>query len=79
MNCRICLIDYCLNLKIYLKFKGFYNGSKVCLVIKLNVKPIFYKPRPILYAYREAVNGELNRLMNEKVIEEVDTAELDTP
>lgn len=30
------------------------------------------------YAYREAVNKELNRMMNEKVIENIDTADWGT-
>lgn len=58
---------------------GCYNGSQISLEVDPNVKPIFCKPRPIPYAYREAVKKEMSRLVELGVIEKVDNAQWGTP
>ncbi|XP_045466596.1 uncharacterized protein K02A2.6-like [Harmonia axyridis] len=58
---------------------GFYNGAEISLEICPNTKPIFCKPRPVPYAYREKVKEELSRLLELGVIEKVDHAEWGTP
>ena len=41
---------------------GTYNGEKIHLDVESNVKPIFHKPRPIPFAFKEKVKLELERL-----------------
>lgn len=55
---------------------GVTNTEKILLELKENkVKLKFYHPRPIPYANRETVKEMLNKLVEEKVLEQVEVLE----
>lgn len=58
---------------------GKYLGEKVKLETVGNVKPIFHKPKPIPYAYREKVEKELDRLERSGVIVKISDSPWGTP
>lgn len=58
---------------------GKYKYENISINIKQNVRPIFHKPRPIAFAFREGVDKELDRLESEGVITKVDCCEWGTP
>lgn len=57
---------------------GTYSEN-IHLEVQENVRPIFHKPRPIPFAYKEKVKNELDRLENAGVIKRVSNAEWGTP
>lgn len=58
---------------------GTYSGEKIHLELNKNVQPVFHKPKPLPFAFREKVKLELDRLENTGVIEKVDNAQWGTP
>lgn len=58
---------------------GTYTGEKITLEVQDNVKPIFQKPRPIPFAFREKVVAELSRLESDGVIKKVCNSIWGTP
>ena len=68
------------------KYSGLFSGGLGTIktfLAKLHVDPSgtpkFFKPRTAPYALRESVEGELNRLENERIIEKVTHSEWATP
>lgn len=58
---------------------GTYVGEKIKLKIKNEVRPIFHKPVPVPFAFREKVVEELKRLENQGVIRKVENSQWGTP
>ncbi|XP_060881762.1 uncharacterized protein K02A2.6-like [Metopolophium dirhodum] len=58
---------------------GKYKYEKVTLKVKEECTPIFCKPRPIPFAFNKKVEGELDRLEREDIIQKVETSEWGTP
>ncbi|KAK6179270.1 hypothetical protein SNE40_011672 [Patella caerulea] len=58
---------------------GVIKGHKANIRLKETATPIFYKPRPIPYALKEAVERELDRLESSGVISKVDYSPWATP
>lgn len=58
---------------------GLYKFDKVELQVNPEAKPIFCKPRPIPFAFRELVNKELDELESKGVISPIKDAEWGTP
>lgn len=58
---------------------GTYKYEKIKLDVEDNVKPIFCKPSPIPFAFREKVKCELERLEADGVIEKVPNTLWGTP
>lgn len=60
---------------------GLYNKEKIQLEFKdsTNMRPIFFRHRPLAFSLRNCVDIELNRLLKEGIIEEVDYSEWGTP
>ena len=52
---------------------------KVSLQLKEGAKPKFFKPRSLPFAYREAVEADLQRLVSEGVLESISTTEWAAP
>lgn len=48
-------------------------------MLKENVKPVFCKPRPVLFAMRGKIEKEIDRLIANKIIEPVESSEWATP
>ncbi|XP_072376794.1 uncharacterized protein [Diabrotica undecimpunctata] len=65
--------------KLFQRELGRYNGEKVTLEIDENVKPVFHKPHPLPFAFREKVEVELKRLESEGAIERADNSLWGTP
>ena len=53
--------------------------TKAKIVLDTNVVPRFNKPRPLLYAVREKIEHELDRLQNQGVISPVEFADWAAP
>lgn len=58
---------------------GKYTGEEVRLETEDNIKPIFRKPRPVPYAYRDKVEQELDRLEKDGVTTKVPDSSWGTP
>lgn len=58
---------------------GKFKYNTINLNIEPNVKPIFCKPRPVPYAFRDTIEAELIRLEKLGVIEPIPTSEWGTP
>lgn len=58
---------------------GEYQGDKINLKFKDNAQPIFIKPRPVPFAYKEKLEQELEKLEREGVISKIDTSRWGTP
>lgn len=58
---------------------GTVQGVKASLHIKDDVTPVFYKPRPVPFSMRPAVENELERMQNEGIIKPVEVSEWATP
>ena len=58
---------------------GLVKGVSAKIQIKANAKPKFCKAQPILYALRDQVKKELDRLLQAGIIEPVQTAEWAAP
>ncbi|KAF2900540.1 hypothetical protein ILUMI_05646 [Ignelater luminosus] len=54
---------------------GCFIHEKVDLKIEPNVKPVFVKPRPIPFAFKEQINKELNELEKRGVISKIESAD----
>lgn len=53
---------------------GTYKYEKIQLSIKDNVSPIFCKPRPIPFAFRDLVDAELIKLEKQGIITKVESS-----
>lgn len=58
---------------------GKCTTRKLSLVLKENVKPVRCKPRPVPFSMREKIEKELDRLVNNGIIERVESSEWATP
>lgn len=58
---------------------GLYKYEKIELKVDPNCKPIFCKPRPIPFSFKESVNKELDELERTGVVKLVETSEWATP
>ena len=58
---------------------GLVNGVKEHIHLKTDAKPRFYRPRSIPYAMKERVDKELDRLIEEQIIEPVQYADWAAP
>lgn len=58
---------------------GTYRGEKIKLEIDEKARPVFHKPHPIPFAFRDKVKAELDRLQSEQVIEKIDNSRWGTP
>lgn len=73
-------LDWLLNSLIFVKMIWVpYVSEKVTSVIKKNVKRIFHKLAPVLFAFREKVAEELKRLQNQCAIQKVENSLWGTP
>lgn len=60
--------------------QGEYKFKRISLELKdKNVKPIFVKPRPIPFAYKESVEKELLKMESKGIIKRVDNSKWGTP
>lgn len=59
---------------LFKKELGTYIGEKIKLELVEPVRPVFHKPRPIPFAFKDKVLVELSRLEKEGVITKVDNA-----
>ncbi|XP_059047717.1 uncharacterized protein K02A2.6-like [Achroia grisella] len=57
---------------------GVIKGEKIHLELKENTEPIFMKPRPIPFSFKDKVEHELTKLENEGVITKVDNSDWGT-
>lgn len=58
---------------------GTYKFAKVSLNLKENAKPIYFKAHPVPLSYKALIEKELDRLVEEKVIEPITASEWGTP
>nr|XP_041633413.1 uncharacterized protein K02A2.6-like [Drosophila kikkawai] len=58
---------------------GCYNVHKITLQVEPDTKPIFFKPRPLPLAWKDKVDKQLRKLVNEGVLEHVDNSDWGTP
>ncbi|XP_018396209.1 PREDICTED: uncharacterized protein K02A2.6-like [Cyphomyrmex costatus] len=58
---------------------GTYKHEKIQLSLRDNVSPIFCKPRPIPFAFRDLVDAELTKLEKQGVITKVESSRWGTP
>lgn len=58
---------------------GVIKGEEIKLEVKEDCKPIFHKPRPIPYAFKDKVEAELIKLEKQGVIEKVENSKWGTP
>lgn len=58
---------------------GLLNKRKFELHLKDEAKPSYFKPRVVTYALKELVEQEINRLVDENIIQPVDSSEYGTP
>ena len=52
---------------------------KASLTVKLEAKPVFFRPRSIPFAIKETVEAELDPLEAEGIIEKIDSSEWAAP
>lgn len=64
---------------LFEKKLGLYKYEKVELKVDPGTKPIFCKPRPIPFLFRDSINKELDELEKLKVISLVETSQWGTP
>lgn len=58
---------------------GTYNGTKVHLEVNADARPIFCKPRPIPFAWKDKVEAQLNNLVQIGMLEPVENSDWGTP
>lgn len=58
---------------------GLFNKFKVSLQLKQDVKPVFFKARPIAFALRNRLDKELDRLVALGILKPVDHSEYASP
>nr|XP_006812005.1 PREDICTED: uncharacterized protein K02A2.6-like [Saccoglossus kowalevskii] len=58
---------------------GSYNGDSAKIYVKSDVKPKFFKARPLAFALREATDSELDRLVENGTLTPVQNSEWATP
>ncbi|KAJ8969394.1 hypothetical protein NQ314_001793 [Rhamnusium bicolor] len=58
---------------------GKYTGKKIRLEVEPNVRPIFHKPRPVHFAFKDKVATELSKLECTGCIEKVGNSAWGTP
>lgn len=58
---------------------GAYNICEISLDIVSDAKPIFFKPRPVAFAWREKVESKLRKMIDDGIIEQIDNSEWGTP
>ena len=58
---------------------GLYKYEKVELEVESQIKPVFCKPRPVPFAFKEMLENELDELEKRGVISQVKNAEWGTP
>jgi hypothetical protein len=65
--------------KVFSGKLGRYKHSKISLELKPDSKPIFCKPRAIPLALKELIDKELDRMIEDKVLNQIETSEWGTP
>lgn len=58
---------------------GTYTGTKVHLEVNADTRPIFCKPRPIPFAWKDKVEAQLNNLVKLGMLEPVENSDWGTP
>lgn len=58
---------------------GKFNKEKIKLELLPDIKPKFIKPRPVPYAMRHKVDGEIDRLVKEGILEPIDYSDFGSP
>lgn len=58
---------------------GSYNGEKISLAMSESSKPIFFKPRPLLLAWKPKVENKLRLMIAQGILEPVENSEWGTP
>ena len=58
---------------------GTVKDHKFHLRVKENAKPVFFKPRTVVYAMKPKIETEINRLVKLGVLEKVECSEWTTP
>lgn len=58
---------------------GAYKFSKIALPIEVDSKPIFCKPRPLPFAWKEKIEKQLHSLIENDVLEPVNNSDWGTP
>ncbi|XP_061594943.1 uncharacterized protein K02A2.6-like [Cololabis saira] len=67
------------NKDVFKEELGTWRGPPAKIYVKEGVAPKYYKPRPVPYAMRKKVEGELQRLTNQGIIEPVKFSEWAAP
>jgi hypothetical protein len=65
--------------KVFSGKLGRYKHSKISLELKPDSKPIFCKPRAIPLALKELIDKELDRMIEDKVLNQIETSKWGTP
>lgn len=85
LNVNVLNVEHCLD-DVLKKYKGLFDESlgkfRYCdinLKVKEGVVPIFIKPRPVPFAYREKLEAELDRLEQLGVISRIEHSSWGTP
>lgn len=58
---------------------GRYRYSRVLLFLKPDAKPVFCRPRPVPWAYKEEMEKELDRMVKENILTPVQSSDWATP
>lgn len=54
---------------------GTYSGTKVHLEVNSDARPVFFKPRPIPYAWKDRIEAQLNNLVQIGMLEPVENSD----
>ncbi|XP_022829117.1 uncharacterized protein K02A2.6-like isoform X2 [Spodoptera litura] len=65
--------------KVFSGNLGAFNKYKIDLHLKPDVKPIFFKARPVPYALKEKIDKELDRLLSLGILQPVEHSEYASP
>ncbi|XP_055614238.1 uncharacterized protein K02A2.6-like [Uranotaenia lowii] len=65
--------------RVFNEHVGKISGVQASLNLRAEAKPVFVKSRPVAFAVREAVDTEIDKLVNEGIWERVDHSEWATP
>lgn len=65
--------------KLFSSSMGKITGTQARLFVKDNAVPVFIKPRRVPFPLMKAVENELNKLVEDDIMEKVDTSDWATP